>query len=83
MFTTLINRSLCLFLGHIPERTGAKGYVDRIEQVQTYSGPGRVPVRTVAEIARCRRSGCKARRVEVDMAPLSDFDRRMRKWVVA
>lgn len=77
---TLISRAVCLFVGHSPVRSGRKGHVDRIETVETHSGPGRVPVRTLAEVAHCRR--CPARRVVVDLAPMSREDRRMTKWVV-
>lgn len=76
---TPLARLICLLFGHAPVRTGKTGYVDRIESVETHSGPGRVPVRTIAEVERCRR--CPARHVVVDMAPLSSIDRRAQKWV--
>lgn len=75
---------LCLLIGHKPEYPDgreAKGHVDCIEQVETATGPGHVPVRTIAYIAHCGRRGCTARRVEVDLAPMQRVDRRMTKWV--
>lgn len=78
------SRILCALIGHRPEypdKREAKGHVNRIEMVETATGPGRVPVRTIAYVAHCGRRGCRARRVEVDMAPLSRDDRRMTKWV--